>query len=178
MDAPLACRTLGWLRRNPMLWSALDPIPTNSMLWPSLRHHMHGLPEAIPRVWENFNLVLLLAHSDILAWLRKDFQKTAILIATSDQQAMAVGRTVAQWAYYEHLLNCFLIDLLKLPEAQGIRKSIRMTFGKRMESWRELAQRSHTTEHGDEIGSNTPYVCRQTASCRNIPRHDQQAIVP
>jgi hypothetical protein len=77
---------------------------------------------------------------------KKRFPKTAILIATSDQQAMAVGRTVAQWAYYEHLLNCFLIDLLKLPEAQGIRKSIRMTFGKRMELWRELAQRSHTTE--------------------------------
>jgi hypothetical protein len=125
MDASLACRTLGWLRRNPMLWSALDPIPTNSMLWPS------------PASSRSFG------H---LSKAKKRFPKTAILIATSDQQAMAVGRTVAQWAYYEHLLNCFLIDLLKPSEAQGIRKSIRMTFGKRMELWRELAQRSHTTE--------------------------------
>jgi hypothetical protein len=75
-----------------------------------------------------------------------DCPKTAILIVMSDKQAMAVGRTVAQWAYYEHLLNCFLIDLLKLPESSGIRKSIRMTFEKRMDLWRDLSQRFHMTE--------------------------------
>ena len=71
---------------------------------------------------------------------------TGILIAMSDEQAMAVGRMVAQWAYYEHLLDCILIGLLKLPESSGIPKHIRMRFDKRMNLWRDLSQRFHMNE--------------------------------
>jgi len=72
--------------------------------------------------------------------------KTAILIAMSDEQPMAVGRMVSQWAYYEHLLNEFLTELLHLPESSALRKSIRMTFDKRMQLWTDLAQIFHRTE--------------------------------
>jgi hypothetical protein len=75
--------------------------------------------------------------------------KTAIFIAMTDEQAMAVGRMVAQWAYYEHLLNCFLLDLLKLPEAHSIRKrirSIKIPFDKRMDLWRDLTKVFHSAE--------------------------------
>ena len=40
-----------------MLRPALDRDTANSMLWPSLNHHMHGLPEALPRVRMKLYLV-------------------------------------------------------------------------------------------------------------------------
>ena len=45
-----------------MLLATFDRNAANSMLWPSPSHYVHGLPEAIPRVWIKLNL-----------WLRLNF---------------------------------------------------------------------------------------------------------
>jgi hypothetical protein len=75
---------------------------------------------------------------------KSKFPKTAILIAMTDEQAMEVGRMVAQWAYFEHWMNIYLSALLKLPEAADFKKSIKMTFASRIKLWRELAEKIHS----------------------------------